>query len=77
MNPSKSLYHRRRFPFEIISRCVWLYFRFRLSYRDVEEIVAERGVIMSYEAERDWALKFGGLCAKRMRSRAARSGDQY
>ena len=56
---------------------VWLYFRFSLSYRDVEEIMAERGVILSYEAVRDWALKFGGLYSKRMRSRAARPGDHW
>jgi putative transposase len=47
MTPSKPLYHHRRFPAEIISRCAWLYFRFSLSYRDVEEIMAERDVILS------------------------------
>jgi putative transposase len=77
MIPSKPLYHRRRFPPEIISRCVWLYFRFSLSYRDVEEIMAERGVIVSYEAVRDWSQKFGGIYAERLRSRAARPGDRW
>src|SRR6266851_5223473 len=47
--PSPSLYHRHRFPAEIISHCVWLYFRFSLSLRDVEEMLAMRGVSLSYE----------------------------
>jgi putative transposase len=54
MSRSKPLYYRRRFPAEIISHCVWLYFRFCLSYRDVEEIMAERGVAVTYETIRDW-----------------------
>jgi putative transposase len=54
-----SLYHRHRFPAEIISHCVWLYFRFALSFRDVEEILAMRGVALSYETVREWCLKFG------------------
>src|SRR5712671_6660551 len=45
--PSPSLYHRHRFPAEIISHCVWLYFRFALSFRDVEEMLAMRGVSLS------------------------------
>ena len=55
MSRSKLLYFRRRFPAEIISHCVWLYFRFCLSYRDVEEIMAERGVAVTYETIRDWS----------------------
>jgi transposase-like protein len=47
-------YKRHRFPTEIISHCVWLYFRFCLSYRDVEELMAERGIILTYEAVRYW-----------------------
>ena len=77
MKSSKSLYHRRRFPAEIISHCMWLYFRFSLSYRDVEEIMAARGVNLSYETIRDWTLKFGGSYAKRRRSIAARAGDHW
>ena len=68
------MYHRRRFPTEIISHCVWLYFRFCLSYRDVEEIMAERGVAVTYETIRDWSQKFGGTYAKRLRSRTPRPG---
>jgi putative transposase len=77
MSRSKPLYHRRRFPAEIISHCVWLYFRFCLSYRDVEEIMAKRGVAVTYETIRDWSQKFGGTYAKRLRSRAARPGDRW
>jgi transposase-like protein len=45
-----TLYHRHRFPAEIISHCVWLYFRFPLSFRDVEEMLAKRGVVLTLEA---------------------------
>jgi putative transposase len=77
MDLSKPLYHRRRFPAEIISHCVWLYFRFCLSYRDVEEMMAERGVVVTYETIRDWSQKFGGTYAKRLRSRTPRPGDRW
>jgi len=77
MSPAKPLYHRRRFPAEIISHCVWLYFRFCLSYRDVEEIMAKRGVAVTYETIRDWSQTFGGTYAKRLRSRAPRPGDRW
>jgi transposase-like protein len=56
---SVSLYKGHRFPAKIISYCVWLYFRFSLSFRDVEEMMAERGVVVSYESVREWCLKFG------------------
>src|SRR5260370_1179989 len=59
MRTSVSLYHRHRFPAEIISHCVWLYFRFALSFRDVEEMLAMSGVSLSYETVREWCLKFG------------------
>ena len=49
MSTSASLYYRHRFPAEIISHCVWLYFRFALSFRDVEEMLAMRGVALTYE----------------------------
>jgi hypothetical protein len=51
----RSLYHRHRFPAEIISHSVWLYFRFALSFRDVEEMLAVRGVTLSYETIREWS----------------------
>jgi putative transposase len=50
--PALNPYKRHRFPAEIMSHCVWLYFRFCLSYRDVEELMAERGVTLTYEAVR-------------------------
>src|SRR5271165_5922630 len=77
MNLPKHLYFRRRFPSEIISHCVWLYFRFALSYRDIEEMMAERGVSVTYESIRDWCQTFGGTYSKRLRSRAARPGDRW
>ena len=54
---NKISYRRHRFPAEIIQRAVWLCFRFPLSYRDVEDLLAERGVDVSYETIRRWALK--------------------
>ena len=56
---SPPTYKRHRFPPEIIGHAVWLYFRFALSYRDVEELLAERGVIVTYETVRQWCRKFG------------------
>jgi putative transposase len=66
-----------RFPAAIISHCTWLYFRFALSYRDVEEMMAERGVTVSYESIREWCLKFGGTYTKRIRSCRGRLGDRW
>jgi len=65
------------FPPEIISYAVWLYHRFCLSFRDVEEILAERGVSVSYEAVRQWCLKFGQTFAKRIRHRRGQLGDTW
>jgi transposase-like protein len=64
-----STYKRHRFPTEIISQCVWLYFRFSLSYRDVELLMAERSVVVSYESIRQWCLKFGDEYAQKLRKR--------
>ena len=55
-------YRRHRLPPAIIQRAVWLYLRFTLSYRDVEELLAERGLDISYETVRCWVLKFGPVC---------------
>src|SRR6266550_1569573 len=62
-------YRRHRFPPEIIQHAVWLYLRFTLSYRDVEELLAERGLDISYETVRRWVLKFGPAIARRLRPR--------
>ena len=72
-----STYKRHRFPTEIISHCVWLYFRFSLSYRDVELLMAERGVIVSYESIRQWCLKFGNEYAQKLRKRRRQPGDKW
>src|ERR671932_752287 len=60
-------YARHRFPAALIQHAVWLYLRFTLSYRDVEDLLAERGIELSYETVRRWVLKFGPLFAKRLR----------
>jgi putative transposase len=72
-----SLYKRHRFPAEIISHGVWLYFRFCLSYRDVEQLMAERGVILTYEAVRYWCRKFGQMYANQLRCRRPTPGDKW
>jgi putative transposase len=77
MSTSASLYHRHRFPAEIISHCVWLYFRFALSFRDVEEMLAMRGVVLTYETVREWCLKFGQSYANNLRRRSPRPGDTW
>ena len=64
-----SLYRKHRFPPEIIAHAVWLYHRFSLSFREVEELLAERGVIVSHEAVRPWCFKFGQAFAKKLRRR--------
>ena len=74
---SSSLYQRHRFPPEIISHCVWLYYRFALSFRDVEEIMAERGVTLSYEAIREWSRKFGNSFAKKLKQNRLQTGDKW
>src|ERR671911_213662 len=60
-------YKRHQFPAEIIRHATWLYLRFTLSYRDVEELLAERGIETSYESIRRWVLKFGPLFARNLR----------
>jgi transposase-like protein len=57
-------YCRHRFPPEIIQHAIWLHLRFTLSYRDVEELLAERGLEISYEMVRRWVLKFGPAIAR-------------
>ena len=70
-------YSRHRFPPEIIGHAVWLYVRFTLSYRDVEELLAERGLDVSYETVRRWVLKFGPQFARRLRARRPRPSSQW
>jgi putative transposase len=70
-------YAGHRFPHEIISHCVWPYFRFSLSYRDVEVMMAQRGVVVSYESIRAWCEKFDRDYAKRIRARHGQLGDTW
>ena len=70
-----SLYRRHRFPPETISHAVWLYHRFSLSFRDVEDLLAERSITVSYEAIRSWCRKFGPEYARTLRRRQGRLGD--
>ena len=65
-----SIYTRHRFHPDVIRRAVWMYFRFNLSFRDVEELMIERGVEVSFETVRRWVDKFGSTYAKRLRSRS-------
>ena len=69
-------YRRHRFPPAIIQHAVWVYLRFTLSYRDVEELLAERRLDVSYETVRCWVLKFGPVIARRLRQRRPRPSDR-
>src|SRR5262249_53750071 len=70
-------YRRHRFPPGVIQHAVWLYLRFTLSYRDVEELLAERRLEISYETVRRWVLKFGPAIARRLRQRRPRPSDRW
>ena len=74
---AKSPYAGYRFPAEVISHAVWLYFRFPLSLRMVEEMLAARGIVVSHETVRRWALKFGQDFANRIRRRPPCAGDKW
>ncbi len=74
MKTSQPSYRGYRFPPEIISHAVWLYHRFSLSFRDVVDLLAERGVQVSYEAIRQWCLKFGPEYARTLKRRQGRAG---
>ena len=73
----RSPYRGYRFPREIIAYAVWLYFRFHLSFRDVQDLLAERGVVVSHESIRQWCTKFGATFAAGLRRRRARAGDKW
>ncbi len=70
-------YQRHRFPSAIISHAVWLYHRFCLSFREVEELLAERGVTVTYETVRQWCQKFGPDYARKLKKRQGRLGDVW
>jgi transposase-like protein len=70
-------YRRHRFPPPIIQHAIWLYLRFTLSYRDVEELLAERGLEVSYETVRRWVRKFGATVAQRLRKQRPHPSDRW
>jgi len=70
-------YKNHRFPGDIISHGVWLYYRFTLSYRDVQDLLFERGITVSHEAVRQWCRKFGQDYANRLRRRRPQPGDKW
>ena len=77
MKRPASLYKRHRFPPEIIQHAVWLYHRFNLSTRDIEDLLAERGILVSYESIRLWGIKFGPKYARRLKRQHRGYGDTF
>ena len=77
MSDGAPSYHGYRFPPEIISHAVWLYVRFGLSFRDVEDLLAHRGVTVTYETIRQWCFTFGRAYARRLRRRRGQMGDTW
>ena len=77
MRQPSAVYKRHRFPGEIISHAVWLYYHFLLSDRDVEELLAERGIAVRYETIRRWCRTFGQCFADGVRRRRPRPGDKW
>ncbi len=77
MKKSTTLYKRHRFPSEIIQYAVWLYYRFNLSHRDIEDLLAVRGIVVSYESIRLWCNKFGPKYARRLKRRHQGFGDTF
>ncbi len=77
MNVAPSPYAGFRYPAEIISHAVWLYFRFALSFRDIEELLAARGIVLTYETTRQWCLKFSQQFANEIRHRHGCPGDTW
>ena len=76
-NLGMNIYKRHRFPPDIISYAVWLYHRFNLSHRDIEDLLAERGITVSHESIRLWCIKFGPKFARRLRRKHQGFGDTF
>ena len=72
-----NIYKRHRFPPDIISYAVWLYYRFNLSHRDIEDLLAERGIAVSREAIRLWCIKFGAIYTRRLKRKHRGYGDTF
>ena len=77
VSKSERRYRRHRFPIEVVEQCVWLYFRFAVSYSDIEEMMAKRGIQVTYETVREWCHKFGSLYAAQLRTKRARVGMKW
>ena len=77
MRTPTNSYKRHRFHSQFISHVVWLYARFSLSLREVEELLLERGVDVSYESIRRWTVRFGVKIARKLRRRQSRPGDGW
>ncbi len=77
MKVTRSLYFGYRYPSEIISHAVWLYYRFGISLRDVEDLLAERGIEVSYESIRQWCNRFGPEYARKLKKRRGQLGDTW
>src|SRR4029453_16507658 len=77
MTSARSRYAGHRFPPEVISHAIWLYFRFPLGLRLVEELLAARGIVVSHETVRQWARKFGQAFANQIRRRLPQPGDKW
>jgi len=77
MSTSTSSYKRHRFPSEFIQYAVWLYYRFNASHRDIEDLLAKRGIEVSYESIRLWCNKFGPQYARRLKRRHCGYGDTF
>jgi putative transposase len=77
MSAPNNQYKRHRFPPEIIQHAVWLYYRFNLSHRDIEDLLAVRGIVVSYESVRLWCNKFGPKYARRLKRRHQGFGDTF
>ena len=77
MSTPNNQYKRHRFPPEIIQHAVWLYYRFNLSHRDIEDLLAVRGIVVSYESVRLWCNKFGPRYSRRLKRRHQGFGDTF
>ncbi len=77
MSSQAPSYHGYRFPSEIISHAVWLYYRFALSFRDVEDLLAQRSITVTYETIRQWCLTFGAAYVRALRHRRGQQGDTW
>ena len=77
MKTQANRYRGYRFPPEIISHSVWLYHRFSLSFRDVEDLLAKRGIVVTYETIRQWCRKFGPEYARNLKRRQGQMGDVW